>query len=365
MDVIFCVVLGFVSYVLLFLFQERNTALSINISFICSLFALSSVVVYGFSLYEQTRDIPVANSFSLLIGPLLLLLMAEKRKYTTYYIFFSLCWGALLVMSVFIFYFFPAYVQQGSEIVLKISTLSCVGFGSYGYLNYVNKKREIKYQAIAILGYVILLFKASFFFSTVLFQDLIYFKEANSLYFLFSLSALLLACVYEGVLLFVLDKQKLTFTTTDLKGLYFQETNAVLENSKALSNDRIAKKELDKKILFTTERLNPTTVKQLLYINIIDTEVFLDNNLTLTKVAELTQIEKSKLNEYFRGSESMSFKQYINRLKVEYAINVIREREKNITVEELTFICGFNTRLSFYRAFVFFYGFPPSELLND
>lgn len=106
-------------------------------------------------------------------------------------------------------------------------------------------------------------------------------------------------------------------------------------------------------------------LQNLLYVQVIDKQLFLDSTVTLTEVANILKVDKNKLIAYFKYSASSSFKLYINRLRVEHAFNIIREREKDITVEELTFLCGFNTRLSFYRAFVYFYGFAPSELLKN
>ncbi|MDM1046327.1 helix-turn-helix transcriptional regulator [Myroides sp. 1354] len=105
-------------------------------------------------------------------------------------------------------------------------------------------------------------------------------------------------------------------------------------------------------------------LKRLLFTQVIDTALFLDSTLTLSKVANLLNVDKSTLIRYFEQSEARTFKKYISRLRIEYAIHIIQIKEKDITVEELTILCGFNTRLSFYRAFVHFYGFAPSELLK-
>lgn len=105
-------------------------------------------------------------------------------------------------------------------------------------------------------------------------------------------------------------------------------------------------------------------LQALLYTHVIDTKLFLEANLTLSKVVNLLKVDKNKLRDYFKHSASVNFKQYINRLRIEYAITIIRNRERDVTVEELSFLCGFNSRLSFYRAFVYFYGFAPSALLK-
>lgn len=109
---------------------------------------------------------------------------------------------------------------------------------------------------------------------------------------------------------------------------------------------------------------NPTAaIRERLSSRLIDTRLFLNPTLNLDQVVDLVQIPKNDLIRFFKASQAVTFKQYINRLKVEYAVLLIREREESYTVEELSLLCGFNTRLSFYRAFVEVYGFAPSEIL--
>nr|WP_255669548.1 AraC family transcriptional regulator [Myroides oncorhynchi] len=105
-------------------------------------------------------------------------------------------------------------------------------------------------------------------------------------------------------------------------------------------------------------------IRQKLFEQLIESKLYLNVDLTLQKLSEVLEIDKKELSEYFKESNSISFRQYINRLRVEYAVGLIKEKNKDVTVEELTSFCGFNNRLSFYRAFVQVYGFPPSALLS-
>ncbi|MFG0592255.1 helix-turn-helix domain-containing protein [Myroides odoratimimus] len=105
-------------------------------------------------------------------------------------------------------------------------------------------------------------------------------------------------------------------------------------------------------------------IRQKLFEQLIESKLYLDVDLTLQKLSEVIEIDKKELLEYFKKSNAVSFRQYINRLRVEYAVELIKEKNMDVTVEELTSFCGFNTRLSFYRAFVHIYGFPPSALLS-
>ncbi len=110
--------------------------------------------------------------------------------------------------------------------------------------------------------------------------------------------------------------------------------------------------------------LQLTDIRIILSKELIDSRLFLNPTLNLDQLAEVVEVPKSDLMRFFKASTSFTFKQYINRLKVEYAILLISEGEESYTVEELSLLCGFNTRLSFYRAFVNVYGFAPSEILS-
>ncbi|WP_255493782.1 AraC family transcriptional regulator [Myroides sp. WP-1] len=365
MNLIVFVVFSFVGYFLMFGLCKGYTTLRTNISFICAILVLSSLVIYGLSMYEETCNIPVGSVLSLILGPLLLLLTVEQQKYERYYLCFTLFFIVLVIGSVLVYLYVPTHIEQVEETALKMNFLNCLGFGSYGYLNYINKKKNTKDQEVAILCYVVLLFLSTFFFSAILLREIEYFIDVNVLFLMFGLSVIFFSFLYECTIWLTVKEKELNQTSNKLKWKYFQETNVILEKSGTKLDEKKMKKENLKQLNTDSFAIDPKVVKQVLYVNLIETGLFLDNNLTLTKLAELTQLNKGKLNDYFKNSESMSFKQYINRLKVEHAINVIREREKNITVEELTFVCGFNTRLSFYRAFVYFYGFAPSELLSD
>lgn len=366
MNVIFVVVLGFLGYTLLFSLKKSKTILSVNILYISSLLTLFSLFVYGIAHYDVTRNLPLGMLFSCLNGPLLLLLTVEKQRSLWYFLTIALVLLVLLGGFFYCYYFFYEYINQFKIVSMIVSILTAIGFGSYGYFNYINEKQHTKYQEAVILFYVVLLFLFAFVFSSALLKGDESLMNSNLLFLWYSLCVLVYAYFHEGVIFVRHYQQKQPASVKILKWKYFQGTNVMITKNMTQDKEVAEKKEKGKEVTRSEAYfLDPTLLKQVLYTKIIETELFLDHNLTLHKVAELTLVDKNKLNDYFKKSKSSSFKQYINRLKVEYAINVIREREKNITVEELTVVCGFNTRLSFYRAFVYFYGFAPSELLND
>lgn len=367
MSVIFIVILVFIGYALLFFLKKEKKRVGLIIFFICSILTLFSILVYGFSNHEAVSYLPIGVFFSYLNGPFMLLLTnGEKQRRKTYFIYGGLAFVVPSIVLLICYYFYVDYSVEFEYVAVLISVFICIGFGSYGYLNYFNQKQRTKDQELTILFYVVLLFLFAFFVSMTVLKGTAYFFHGNLLFLWNNLGMLAFALVYEGIDFYLQVRQKQPVQANILHWNYFKQTNVMFTKSftfaaNAQIKNRNKKKSSDPNIA----SLDPTVLKQVLFAKIIAPELFLDHNLTLNKVAELTQTDKRKLNHYFKNSESSSFKQYINRLKVEYAINLIREREKDITVEELTFICGFNTRLSFYRAFVYFYGFAPSELLSD
>jgi len=153
-----------------------------------------------------------------------------------------------------------------------------------------------------------------------------------------------------------------------IEDLYCDKTEVLIETEELVSEENIVKDAYEE-IVDSEEKIvelgRESIIRQKLFEDLIDTKLYLASNLTLAKLSEILQISKKELSEYFKNSNSLSYRQYLNRLKIEHAVTIIKERNKDTTVEELTVLCGFNTRLSFYRAFVHIYGFPPSALLNE
>ncbi len=111
------------------------------------------------------------------------------------------------------------------------------------------------------------------------------------------------------------------------------------------------------------------TTGSLLNIYLIENKMFLNPNLTLDDVAFGTKISKPQLTAYFKKTQASNFNQYVNRLRVEYAVILLQDihhlNEEDISIEQLALQSGFNSRVTFYRAFVGIYGFPPSELIKN
>lgn len=89
-------------------------------------------------------------------------------------------------------------------------------------------------------------------------------------------------------------------------------------------------------------------------------KVYLKNDLTLSDLARQLKVTNPHLTQLLNIKIGLNFYQYVNRLRVNHAIEELQNRGGNITLEELSYICGFNNRASFNRYFKEVTGMQPS-----
>lgn len=74
-----------------------------------------------------------------------------------------------------------------------------------------------------------------------------------------------------------------------------------------------------------------------------------EKDISLEKLAEELNVSKFYLSHIFSDKINISFKDYINSLRVEKALSLLEETDFSIT--EISELCGFNTVRTFNRAF--------------
>lgn len=372
MILLFLTVLCFIAYTLFFGFSKTKTAFSISVLCITSILVILSFVVFLIKWKVNLSNVSLGAIFSLPTGVLLLHFQKTKKeslaKHGVIYVVGTI---VFLVSALVIGVLFPEYTDVFNQTLLFSVILSCVGYGSYGYLNYIKREVEFKSNEVGV-SYIVLLFSCAFFFSIMFFIRSKELFDGDYIFMIYSLCVVLIALFYESTTLYLKkDREK----ELEQELVSIQKMQLVLEEESLIVKEEPILVLTDEVVIESEEEEVKTEVelseserheiRNILYINLIENKLFLDTEITLVKFSNLVNIEKRKLQEYFKASESLTFKQYINRLKVEHAISIIHEREKDVTVEELTELCGFNNRLSFYRAFVNVYGFAPSELLGE
>lgn len=92
--------------------------------------------------------------------------------------------------------------------------------------------------------------------------------------------------------------------------------------------------------------------------------LFLDPSLNLDRLSELTKIPRHHLSQVFSLQMGKSFADYINQLRIQYACEELK-KERDISIEQLGYECGFNSKVSFYRNFKTYTGLTPSQFVAE
>ncbi|MFD0700420.1 helix-turn-helix domain-containing protein [Myroides pelagicus] len=361
MILLFLIVLSFISFVLLYNYNTTKTQFSRYAMYMASLFVVSSFVVF-ISKYKALFYIPVGLILSFLIGSCVFLFLKDKAKM----FYRSLLINGIIFSTVVIVYFGLRYFSAINLIhyhwLVNIGVVvSCLFYASLGYINYMKRSNQV--QDNFLIAYIVMLLSYACISGITFLSNKNTLFDQDYVFMFFSLAVVLLSLMHEYII--VRNSQEKVVDTGG--GLAFSamgdvESKALDESYLTIINEKRVAEVVVVEELQENERME---ISQLLYERIIKTKVFLQEDLSLNHLASIVQVNEKRLRKYFKQSDASSYKAYINRLKIEYAVNLVSERNKQITVEELSVLAGFSTRLAFYRAFVQVHGFPPSKLLHE
>ncbi|NQX40337.1 AraC-type DNA-binding protein [Pedobacter steynii] len=104
--------------------------------------------------------------------------------------------------------------------------------------------------------------------------------------------------------------------------------------------------------------------EQQLYALMIRQKVFLDAELSLASLAKELRIPKHHLTQVLSVRVGENFYHYVNRFRIDYACKLINKSVVDLTLEELAYKSGFNSKTSFNRYFKSQVGCTPSEYRN-
>lgn len=93
---------------------------------------------------------------------------------------------------------------------------------------------------------------------------------------------------------------------------------------------------------------------------IINEQLFLDPDFSREHIIRLGLINKNKVALLFRQFAHTNFNGYINALRLEYALAMMRE-QPDVPIKAIAYDAGFNSIRTFYRAFEKAYGKTPAE----
>jgi AraC-like DNA-binding protein len=96
--------------------------------------------------------------------------------------------------------------------------------------------------------------------------------------------------------------------------------------------------------------------------SLIAKEIYLQNNFDLNQLSTFLEIPVHHTSYFFNQYYKMSFANYRNQLRMEYAKKMIVSGYLNQnTIEALSWKCGFSSRSAFTKTFKTYTGLNPSE----
>jgi len=98
-----------------------------------------------------------------------------------------------------------------------------------------------------------------------------------------------------------------------------------------------------------TENMSLRVKDQLLDSLNID-KIYLDNTLTLSKLAKKINVDRYSLSQVINQELNKNFYELINDYRITEAVKIVKENN-NKQVVDLIYECGFNNKVSFYKAF--------------
>lgn len=131
----------------------------------------------------------------------------------------------------------------------------------------------------------------------------------------------------------------------------FGESNAEEKPERYQSSTKLAGKDTAKII----EALDSLMAEKKLYMN---------NELTLAELGDELSLTPHQLSEILNGRLGLSFRQYINRFRVEAAEKLLSEKPE-CTILDIAFGCGFGSKSTFNSVFSQATGMTPSEWRNN
>lgn len=92
---------------------------------------------------------------------------------------------------------------------------------------------------------------------------------------------------------------------------------------------------------------------------------FLKNDLKISDIVKAVGANRTYVSNYINTTYNCSFSDYMNRLRVEYAEQLLMTMPKGIKLAQIASDSGFSNEQTFYRNFKKFTGMTPAEWMNS
>lgn len=88
---------------------------------------------------------------------------------------------------------------------------------------------------------------------------------------------------------------------------------------------------------------------------------YLNHELRLDHVAELLDVSRHHASQVINEHYGLNFFDFINHFRIVEAIKMIEDPKNSLSISDIAYQCGFNNRVSFYKAFKKEKGLTPLE----
>lgn len=98
---------------------------------------------------------------------------------------------------------------------------------------------------------------------------------------------------------------------------------------------------------------------------LIEEQFYLDSSLTLISLAQMLGSNRTYVSNFIHTEYDLSFSDFINKMRVEYAVEQMKTKGPNFNPQELIEEAGFSSMPSFYRNFKKFTGSSPAKFASN
>ena len=324
----------------------------------------------------------VLGAFNGLLLSLYFALIAEKKKFSNYFLALLLLMLSIRIIKSVFFYFNP----QLSNIFIQIGLSACILIGPFLflYLKTLSDENKVNWK-IHILPFLIGITILGIFYPYVEHRNIWSKWIVKGIYIQWVIYILLsfrfikpiirklksqerlknidlwLLSIFFGVGFIWLAYSVGAYTSYIVGALSFSFVLyliillIIFKNSKTSTffeeKDKYQNKIIEKGLLDRIVNGMP---------KIIEKELFLDPNITLKEVAIELGIPKHILSQYLNEKLGKSFSTYINELRIEKAKGFLQTKTY-FTIESIGYESGFNSKSTFFTAFKKVTGQTPSE----
>ncbi|MBY5956809.1 helix-turn-helix domain-containing protein [Membranicola marinus] len=294
----------------------------------------------------------VENSapFGLMYGPFLYVLLKTRltdRIVPRQVVMHALPYLVFLVLQLTFLIIQLEYRTPIARIYMKILySLIPVSFIGYGLISSrIIHKSQYRINPrfyIVLICNILMLFILSLFFINIILKDSIFLQKPGvdvgglmiyTFFLLSLLSIFLFICNRKPIIIgnSVVEGQKIDVTPSNPSQEYLESDSQYKKSGLTESDLMTYEKDLDK--LMENEKL------------------WLDPDLNLDFLADCLKVPSHHLTQVLSVRKNKNFNEYINTMRVEHACHLIHHKGDEISLTEVAYQSGFNSRSTFYRWF--------------